>query len=73
MLSYSFKTLWNRTFLVVGPVWFLLVYAIWSSGQLENLQDRLTFLGIVIPGFILTYVSGFLIEKWHKKKKKQGM
>ncbi|MBF0587397.1 hypothetical protein INT08_10525 [Prosthecochloris sp. N3] len=73
MLSYSFKTLWNRTFLAVGPVWFLLVYAIWSSGQLENLQDRLTFLGIVIPGFILTYVSGFLIEKWHKKKKKQGM
>ncbi len=72
MLSYSFKTLWNRTFLAVGPLWFVLVFFIWGSGQLVTMQDRVIFLSVVIPGFIAIYISGFLIEKWHKKKKSEG-
>ncbi|HED30105.1 MAG TPA: hypothetical protein ENN50_00095 [Prosthecochloris aestuarii] len=71
MLVYSFKTLWNRTFLFVGPLWFVLVYFIWASGQLEEMQDKVIFFSIVIPGFIATYLSGFLIEKWHRNKKKK--
>ena len=72
MLSYSFKTLWNRTFFFVGPVWFVLVSFIWASGQLVTPQDKFIFLSIVIPGFVAIYFSGFLIEKWHKKKKSEG-
>lgn len=69
MLSYSFKTLWNRTYMFVGPLWLILVYFIWGSGQLKTPQDQIIFLSVVVPGFILTYISGFIIEKWHKNKK----
>ena len=71
-MNYSFKTLWNRMFLVTGPVWFVLVWMIWSSGQLKSAVDQKYFLGLVIPGFMLIYLSGFLIQKRHAKKL-QGM
>jgi len=67
-MNNSFKSLWNKMFLFVGPVWFLLVWMIWSSGQLKTAADQQIFLGLVIPGFILIYVSGFLIQKRHAKK-----
>jgi hypothetical protein len=70
VMQHSFKRLWNTTFLFVGPIWFLLVWMIWSSGQLLSIDDKLSFLGAVIPGFLLIYGSGFLIEGWHEKKKK---
>jgi len=41
---------------------------IWSSGQLQTIDDKILFLAIVIPGFLLIYFSGFFIEGWHKKK-----
>jgi type VI protein secretion system component VasK len=71
-MNYSFKTLWNRMFVIVAPVWFLLVWMIWSSGQLKTEGDHRLFLGLVIPGFMLIYLSGFLIQKRHAKKL-QGM
>jgi hypothetical protein len=67
-MNYSFKTLWNRMFLLTGPVWFVLVWMIWSSGQLKSAGDQQNFLGLVIPGFILIYLSGFMIQKRHAKK-----
>jgi hypothetical protein len=67
-MNNSFKSLWNKMFLFVGPVWFLLVWMIWSSGQLKTAADQQMFLGLVIPGFILIYVSGFLIQKRHARK-----
>ena len=70
LMNYSFKTLWNRMFVIVAPVWFLLVWMIWSSGQLKTAQDNNSFLGLVIPGFILIYLSGFMIQKRHAKKLK---
>ncbi len=70
IMKYSFKSLWNRAFLFVGPGWYFLVWMIWSSGQLQSIGDRITFLCIVIPGFLIIYSSGFLIEGWHEKKKK---
>ncbi len=69
-MKYSFKRLWNTAFLFVGPAWYVLVWMIWSSGQLLTIRDKITFLGIVIPGFLIIYSSGFLIEGWHEKKKK---
>ena len=57
-------------FLFVGPAWFVLVWMIWSSGQMQTMADRITFLSIVIPGFLLIYSSGFFIEGWHEKKRK---
>jgi len=69
-MNNSFKTLWNRAFLFVGPSWSLLVWMIWSSGQLETFSDKLTFLAMVIPGFLLVYASGFFIEQWHEKKQR---
>jgi hypothetical protein len=71
-MNYSFKMLWNAMFLAVGPVWFLLVWMIWSSGQLKTAANQHLFLGLVVPGFILIYLSGFLIQKRHAKKI-QGM
>ncbi|MEE9904282.1 hypothetical protein [Chlorobium sp.] len=68
-MKYTFTTLWNVTFLFVGPFWFMLAWMIWSSGQLQTLSDRMTYLAVVIPGFIVIYLSGFFIEGWHKKKK----
>jgi hypothetical protein len=67
-MKYSFKRLWNTTFLFVGPAWYLLVWMIWSSGQLTTISDKIAFLGVVIPGFLIIYGSGFFIEGWHKKK-----
>jgi len=69
-MNYSFKRLWNRAFLFVGPAWFLLVWMIWSSGQLITVADKITFIGIVIPGFLIVYTTGFFIEGWHEKKKR---
>ncbi|MBV5303042.1 MAG: hypothetical protein JZU70_02400 [Chlorobium sp.] len=69
-MNYSFKRLWNRAFLFVGPAWFLLVWMIWSSGQLITVADKITFIGIVIPGFLIVYSTGFFIEGWHEKKKR---
>ena len=34
--------------------------------------DQQIFLGLIIPGFILIYLSGFMIQKRHAKKL-QGM
>ncbi|NTU54608.1 MAG: hypothetical protein HGA97_13165 [Chlorobiaceae bacterium] len=67
-MNYSFTTLWNRLFLMVGPVWALLVWMIWTSGQLRTPAHQQIYLGLVIPGFILIYLSGFLIQKRHAKK-----
>ena len=67
-MNYSFKTLWNVMFLAVGPVWFLLVWMIWSSGQLKTANDHTLFLALIIPGFLVIYFSGFLIQKRHAKK-----
>jgi hypothetical protein len=69
-MKYSFKRLWNTTFLFVGPIWCILVWMIWSSGQLPSIADKISFLGVVIPGFLLIYSSGFFIEGWHVKKQK---
>ncbi|TLU87837.1 MAG: hypothetical protein FDX21_03200 [Chlorobium sp.] len=69
-MKYSFKRLWNTAFLFVGPAWYLLVWMIWSSGQLQTTGDKISFLCIVIPGFLTVYSSGFFIERWHEKKKK---
>jgi hypothetical protein len=69
-MKYSFKQLWNRAFLFVGPGWSVLVWMVWSSGQLVTIGDKINFLGIVIPGFLIVYSSGFFIEGWHEKKKR---
>lgn len=70
---HTFKKLWNATFIFVGPLWFVLVWMIWKSGQLHFTQDKAIFLCVVIPGFIVVYLSGFLIESWHLKKKRQAV
>lgn len=67
-MNYSFKTLWNATFIAIGPVWCMLAWMIWSSGQLKTPAHQATFLGVLIPGFILIYASGFLIQKRHAGK-----
>jgi len=71
-MNYSFKTLWNAMFAVVGPAWALLAWMIWSSGQLKTPQHQTLYLGIVIPGFILIYFSGFMIRKRHANRLKCG-
>lgn len=68
-MNYSFKTLWNATFLGIGPLWFVLCRMIWGSGQLRTAKDEAVFLWVIIPGFILIYFSGFLIQRWHAGKK----
>jgi len=68
MLKGSFKSLWNRAVFFVGILWFVLVYLVWNSGQLETAADRSVFAAVVIAGFLLVYVSGFLIESRHRKK-----
>lgn len=72
MMNYSFTTLWNATFVVAGPIWAVLAWMIWSSGQLRTPQHHAIFLGMVIPGFILIYLSGFLIRNRHAKKLQGG-
>lgn len=69
-MKYDFKKLWNTTFLFIGPIWCLLIWAIWSSGQLPTVREQIPFLSVVIPGFLVIYSSGFFIEGWHEKKKK---
>lgn len=71
-MNHSFSKLWNMMFVFVGPVWAVLVWMIWSSGQLRTTTDQQLFLFLIIPGFILIYFSGFLIQKRHAKKL-QGM
>jgi hypothetical protein len=67
-MNQSFKTLWNITFVVTGILWASLVLMIWTSGQLKTPQDQIIFLCVVIPAFVLIYLSGFLIAKRHTKK-----
>ncbi|NTV02241.1 MAG: hypothetical protein HGB04_05575 [Chlorobiaceae bacterium] len=71
-MNQSFTTLWNITFAFTGPVWAVLAWMIWSSGQLRTPQDHTLFLAIVIPGFTLIYLSGFLIRNRHAKKMQGG-
>jgi len=44
---------------------------IWFSGQLVTISDKIIFLCIVIPGFLVVYSSGYFIEGWHEKKKRE--
>lgn len=67
-MNHSFKTLWNATFAFTGPVWALLAWMIWESGQLRTPEQHTLFLGLVVPGFILIYLSGFMIRNRHAKK-----
>jgi hypothetical protein len=71
-MNNSFTKLWNITFLVVTPIWAVFVWMIWTSGQLKNPQHELLFFSVVIPGFILIYLSGFLIAKRHALKQKSA-
>ncbi len=71
-MNHSFTKLWNLTFAFAGPAWALLAWMIWSSGQLRTPQHQTLFLGIVIPGFILIYLSGFMIRNRHAKKMQGG-
>ena len=68
MLKGSFKGLWNKAIFFMGVLWFILVYMIWDSGQLVTATDRQIFMTVVLVGFLLVYVFGFLIESLHKKK-----
>ncbi len=67
-MNQSFKTLWNITFVVTGLLWATLVWMIWISGQLKTPQDQIIFLCVVIPAFVLIYLSGFFIARRHTKK-----
>ncbi len=68
MLKGTFKGLWNKAIFFMGALWFILVYMIWDSGQLVTAADRWIFMTVVLAGFLLVYVSGFLIESLHRKK-----
>lgn len=69
MLNSDFNGLWNRAALLMGALWAVLVFMIWETNQLETAGDRQVFLTVVIGGFLLTYVSGFVIATRNKKKK----
>jgi hypothetical protein len=71
-MNHSFAKLWNITFLFVGPLWALFVWMIWTSGQLKTPQHEILFFSLVVPGFILIYLSGFLIAKRHAIKQKSA-
>lgn len=71
-MTYRFSMLWNAMFLFMGPLWFLLCWMIWESEQLQSVEDKLIYLVIVIPGFFAVYLSGFFIERWHKKKQRKA-
>lgn len=71
-MNNNFKTLWNITFLATGPIWGVLVWMIWTSGQLKTQYDEIIFFSVVIPAFILIYLSGFLIAKRHMKKQESA-
>ncbi|WP_165498850.1 hypothetical protein [Chlorobium sp. N1] len=68
----SFKKLWNLTFLFVAPFWSILAWMIWDSGQLQTDPERTIYLLTVVPGLLFVYLSGFMIESWHRKKKAQS-
>ncbi len=67
-MHQNFTSLWNITILVTGVLWAMLVWMIWTSGQLKTPEDHQIFLAVVIPAFVLIYISGFLIARRHKKK-----
>ncbi|NTW84434.1 MAG: hypothetical protein HGB36_13945 [Chlorobiaceae bacterium] len=67
-MNHSFTKLWNITFLVVTPIWAVFVWMIWTSGQLKTPHHELLFFSVVIPGFLLIYLSGFVIAKRHALK-----
>ncbi|NTW82882.1 MAG: hypothetical protein HGB36_05870 [Chlorobiaceae bacterium] len=71
-MNQSFTKLWNITFLVVTPIWAVFFWMIWTSGQLKTPQNEIMFLCVVIPGFILIYLSGFLIAKRHAIKQRSA-
>ncbi len=72
MLKSGFKTMWNRAVLFMGVLWAVLVFMIWESGQLPTADDRRIFLTVVAGGFIVVYISGFVIEARNRKKKAEG-
>ena len=72
MLNGTFKKLWNRSILLIGIIWAVLVFLIWETDQLVTAQDRWIFLTVVVFGFLLVYISGFVIEARHKKKQSGG-
>jgi hypothetical protein len=45
---------------------------VWTSGQLKTPQHEILFFSVVIPGFILIYLSGFLIAKRHAIKQQSS-
>ncbi|NTV92550.1 MAG: hypothetical protein HGA72_04530 [Chlorobiaceae bacterium] len=71
-MKYGFTTLWNITFAFVGPAWLVLVWMIWSSGQLKTPDEQMIYLALVIPGFVVIYLSGFIIERRHNKKQQRS-
>jgi hypothetical protein len=71
-MNERFTSLWNITILVTGILWAMLVWMIWTSGQLQTPADRQVFLLVVIPAFVLIYVSGFIIAKRHFRKLASG-
>ena len=72
MLNGTFKGLWNKAVLLMGALWAVLVFMIWESNQLATAADRQIFLTVVICGFLVVYVSGFLIEVRNRKKNAKG-
>lgn len=71
-MNERFTSLWNITFLVTGPLWAMLVWMIWTSGQLQTPADRQIFLWVVIPAFAFIYIFGFIIARRHFKKLGSG-
>jgi hypothetical protein len=67
-MHQNFTSLWNITFLVTGILWAMLVWMIWTSGQLTTPDDRVVFLCVVIPAFVFIYLFGFFVAKRHFRK-----
>ena len=63
-MHQNFTKLWNITFLVVGPLWGLFVWMVWTSGQLKTPHHEILFLSVVVPGFILIYLVLSLLYLW---------
>ncbi|MBC8524845.1 MAG: hypothetical protein ISR54_00555 [Chlorobium phaeobacteroides] len=68
MLVGSFKSLWNRAVFYVGLGWLVLIALIWNTDQLATSADRQIYIGVIAAGFLLVYVSGFIIEAMYKRK-----
>jgi len=69
MLVGNFTSLWNRAVFGVGLGWLVLVFLIWQSGQLETSADRAVFAAVLVAGFLVTYIFGFILEARYNKKK----